>query len=531
MFFCSSRLGVSRKEYVSDTTVFGGAREDREREREEVWSQTLYFRRAAHKNRVFFQGGEGFIVVVVVVMGASLGSSRGNAPTKTKAKLEEELEEEEKTKKKKTPDDARKTMKKKKKKKTAAKRAFDFSTYKTRKIALEVAYCGAAHCGFSSQGAEVSNVRTVEGALFEALKKCRLVDPSKEIFGEPSVEYSRCGRTDRGVSSLGNVVSLKVRSKVGDGEDGDEENEEIDYVGNLNRALPDDVRVLCWYAVPDGFSSRFDCTSRRYEYHFTRVHLACGENGSAHTESEDILDVERMREACAKLIGTHDFRNFCKMNVKDCHDYTRHINDCSIEQKRVERVTGRFLRETDWVLIIEGSSFLWHMVRCIAAVLFQVGLRADTPDIIDELLDLKKMPRKPLYAMAPEHSLVLVGCKYDDSIINPDKRRVSEDARQGLEMHALAAARMHRLKARLWEEIGARAHVVKGTCVDDELKRSREFTRGLLSSTYYGTAAGEPKGEPVSLKHRSTEKTYEERIEDLNAKNERKKTRTQKSHA
>ena len=63
--------------------------------------------------------------------------------------------------------------------------------------------------------------------------------------------------------------------------------------------------------------------------------------------------------------------------------------------------------------------------------------------------------------------------------------------------------------------------MVKGTCVDDELKRSREFTRGLLSSTYYGTAAGEPKGEPVgSLKHRSTEKRrLEERIEDLNAKN------------
>ena len=41
---------------MSDKTVFGGAREDREREREEVWS-ALYFRRAAHKNRVFFQGG------------------------------------------------------------------------------------------------------------------------------------------------------------------------------------------------------------------------------------------------------------------------------------------------------------------------------------------------------------------------------------------------------------------------------------------------------------------------------------------
>ena len=410
------------------------------------------------------------------------------------------------------------------------KKTFDFSKYSTRKIALELAYCGADHYGFSSQGSEVSNVRTVEGALFEALKKCRLVDPSKEIFGEPSVDYSRCGRTDRGVSSAGNLVSLNVRSKVvvGGGGGGNED-EEIDYVGNLNRALPDDVRVLCWYAVPDGFSSRFDCTSRRYEYHFTRVHIVRGEFG--RSEPEEILDVEKMREACGKLVGTHDFRNFCKMNVKDCHDYKRHIKECRIEKRSVERTAGAFLRETDWVLIIEGSSFLWHMVRCIAAVLFQVGLRADTPDIIDELLDLTKTPRKPLYAMAPEHSLVLVGCEYDASIINPDKRRVSEEARQGLEMHALAAARMHRLKANLWEEIGRRAHAprVEKDIDDDndahDYKRSRELTRGLLSSTYYGTAAGEPKGEPVSLKKRSTEKTYEERIEDLNAKNERKKTR------
>jgi tRNA pseudouridine38/39 synthase len=439
-------------------------------------------------------------------------------------------------------------------KKIKIKRTFDFSKYKTRKIALELAYCGANHFGFSSQGCvqassenttnakNNSHIRTIEGALFEALKKCRLVDPSKEIFGEPSVDYSRCGRTDRGVSSIGNVVSLNVRCKgVGGGGGGEDEEddedgengEEIDYVGNLNRALPDDVRALCWYAVPDGFSSRFNCTSRRYEYHFTRVvrqNLAPPPRGGEEAgkcEPEEILDVERMREACEKLVGTHDFRNFCKMNVKDCRDYTRHIKECRIEKKNTERTTGALLRETDWVLIIEGSSFLWHMVRCIAAVLFQVGLRADAPDIIDELLDLTKTPRKPLYAMAPEHSLVLVGCEYDDSVINPGKRRVSEEARQGLEMHALAAARMHRLKASLWEEIGGRAHSPVKEDADTpshNVKRSRELTRGLLSSTNYGTAAGEPKGEPVSLKKRSTEKTYDERIADLNAKNERKKT-------
>ena len=197
------------------------------------------------------------------------------------------------------------------------------------------------------------------------------VDPSKEIFGEPSVDYSRCGRTDRGVSSIGNVVSLNVRCKGGVGGGGEDEEddedgengEEIDYVGNLNRALPDDVRALCWYAVPDGFSSRFNCTSRRYEYHFTRVvrqNLAPPPRGGEEAgkcEPEEILDVERMREACEKLVGTHDFRNFCKMNVKDCRDYTRHIKECRIEKKNTERTTGALLRETDWVLIIEGSSF------------------------------------------------------------------------------------------------------------------------------------------------------------------------------
>ena len=63
------------------------------------------------------------------------------------------------------------------------------------------------------------------------------------------------------------------------------------------------------------------------------------------------------------------------MNVKDCHDYTRHINDCSIEQKRVERVTGRFLRETDWVLIIEGALFCgtWCVAsrRCFSKSVYE----------------------------------------------------------------------------------------------------------------------------------------------------------------
>ena len=88
-----------------------------------------------------------------------------------------------------TEEEEERTLTKKKTKMKKIKRTFDFSKYKTRKIALELAYCGANHFGFSSQGclqasnADTTNaknnshIRTIEGALFEALKKCRLVDP------------------------------------------------------------------------------------------------------------------------------------------------------------------------------------------------------------------------------------------------------------------------------------------------------------------------------------------------------------------
>lgn len=58
MFFCSSRLGViSRKEYVSDTTVFGGAREDRERERGGLEPNALFSSSSAQKSCFFSRGG------------------------------------------------------------------------------------------------------------------------------------------------------------------------------------------------------------------------------------------------------------------------------------------------------------------------------------------------------------------------------------------------------------------------------------------------------------------------------------------
>ncbi len=175
------------------------------------------------------------------------------------------------------------------KRRRGAARPFDMSRYAQRYVALRVAYVGTRYNGFAYQ---VDDQQTVEGALLSALQRTRLV------VDRESCRWSCGGRTDKGVSALGQVVALKVRSNMprghapadgdgdaggggsGGGEGGGAEGgggvseggakpwSEIDYVGVINRCLPDDIRVLGWAPVRDDFSARFSADCRTYKYFF-----------------------------------------------------------------------------------------------------------------------------------------------------------------------------------------------------------------------------------------------------------------------
>ncbi|XP_052621049.1 uncharacterized protein LOC122194785 [Lactuca sativa] len=231
-----------------------------------------------------------------------------------------------------------------------------------------------------------------QSELFKALEKTRLVLGDKK-----DLQYSRCGRTDKGVSSVGQVVALLLRSKLKEPGcntseefvDKRPEEEELDYVRILNGALPNDIRVMGWCPAPDNFSARFSCLSREYRYFFWRENL-------------NILEME---SSCKRLIGEHDFRNFCKMDAANVHNYKRRITSFDICH-----CNGS---DELWFMRIKGSAFLWHQVRCMVAVLFLIGQGLESPDVVDALLDVKKTPRKPQYKMAPEIPLVLRSCKFE----------------------------------------------------------------------------------------------------------------------
>ncbi|XP_019325932.1 PREDICTED: LOW QUALITY PROTEIN: tRNA pseudouridine(38/39) synthase [Aptenodytes forsteri] len=279
-------------------------------------------------------------------------------------------------------------------------RPFDFGAYGRRHVALKIAYLGWGYQGFASQE-NTSN--TIEEKLFEALKKTRLVD------NRQTSNYHRCGRTDKGVSAFGQVISLDLRSNLsegkqlnghkGDSEGKSEREEELRYTHILNRVLPPDIRALAWAPVEPDFSARFSCLKRTYRYFFP-----CAD-----------LDVALMHLAAQRYVGTHDFRNLCKMDVANgVVNFQRTILSAGVMWVEGGGETG--LQDPFRLCQFEvtGQAFLYHQVRCMVAILFLIGQRMESPEIIDELLDVEKNPRKPQYSMAVEFPLVLYDCEFEN---------------------------------------------------------------------------------------------------------------------
>ncbi|KAL6451250.1 DEG1 tRNA pseudouridine(38/39) synthase [Candida maltosa Xu316] len=273
------------------------------------------------------------------------------------------------------------------KKQQKPKKEFDWSKQHMRFVAFRFAYLGWNYNGLAFQ-TEPTPLPTVEETFLNALAKVKLV---KEPISE--VDYSRCGRTDKGVSAMNQVISINVRSNLPleDQSNPDLDSSEIDYISIMNANLPPDIRVhsICLRPPPD-FNARFSCTLRHYRYFFKKV---------------PGLDIEKMNTAAEMYVGVHDFRNFCKLDgSKQISNFMREI------------YTSRILHLHDdyYCFDLRGSAFLWHQVRCMVAMLFCIGQGLEKPDLIRDLLDMTKFPTKPQYEMANDIPLVLYDCEFPE---------------------------------------------------------------------------------------------------------------------
>lgn len=351
-------------------------------------------------------------------------------------------------------------------------------------MALRFAYAGWNYNGLAFQN-EPTPLPTVEEEILKALSKAKLiaaVDPH-------CCKFSRCGRTDKGVSALNQVISLNVRSRLNetDQEDRSKDSQEIPYVTVLNTLLPNDIRVtaVCLRPPPD-FDARFSCEYRHYKYIF---------NSSG-------LDIDLMQQAAKKYEGGHDFRNFCKIDgSKQITNYKRSVLLANIEH----------FKDNYYVFDLKGSAFLWHQVRCMIAILFLVGQKYELIDIVDKLLDVTNMHLKPIYDLANDIPLVLYDCVFPEMewIAGVDETKVAKIFRDNAQVMGLVND--VQVKAMITE-------MVANLAVYDESGYKHLNGAGVIN-------IGDGKGRNFKKYVKIVDREFGDTFEVVNAKHREKKKR------
>lgn len=345
------------------------------------------------------------------------------------------------------------------------KKEMDFSKYTTRKIAIRFAYLGWNYQGLAVQ--QQQGVETVESQILKALSKTKLI-PSMEVS---ECEFSRCGRTDKGVSAFRQVISLRVRSKLTAEEQADpsKDCQELDYLRIINNSIPNDIVLyeIC-LRPPPAFDARFSCQYRHYHYYF---------RGSD-------LDITAMRDGAARFMGENDFRNFCKIDAsKQITNFKRTILISDIVQhSQVENL---------YYFSLRGTAFLWHQVRSMIAVLLLVGQKLEAPSIISDLLDITKYPCRPVYDMAADYPLVLHDCGFPEMEWSSFKN--SHDRLQNVQHHTF----------NLWHDYWIKQAIVDGfahnaTTVTD----MDNLTERIYVNTGGGYGRGQSRYEKLNTRTR-----------------------------
>ncbi|HYM21683.1 MAG TPA: tRNA pseudouridine(38-40) synthase TruA, partial [Vicinamibacterales bacterium] len=223
---------------------------------------------------------------------------------------------------------------------------------------LTIEYAGTRYSGWQIQ----KNARTIQGEIDRAV---RTVTRRKdfELYGS--------GRTDAGVHALAQVAHLDVVTPL----------PPETLRRRLNDELPADINILRAEGVPHRFHARHDAVARRYLYQIATRRTAFAKPYVWWVK--EAIDVERTRAAARAFVGMKDFGAFAE---RDDNDESRAAGAAGKSTLvLVERLD--VVEDGDLVLVvIEGSHFLWKMVRRIVGVLVEIGRGAMEVDAGARLL-------------------------------------------------------------------------------------------------------------------------------------------------
>lgn len=201
-----------------------------------------------------------------------------------------------------------------------------------------VAYDGRAFAGFARQ----PDRRTVEGTLRAALEP---VVPDMTAFAV-------AGRTDRGASASGQVISFRTRTR----------GVRSNLMRAIDEAAPGEIACLEVQPVPRGFHAKFSAVSRTY------VYLA--------RDLAPRMEIDRVDRLVGALAGTRCFSAF----ARDTPPGARTVRTLLRARARAMRVQGNDAVRFDFT----ATSFLRRQVRIMVSTSLREALAgADDARLVD----------------------------------------------------------------------------------------------------------------------------------------------------
>lgn len=244
-----------------------------------------------------------------------------------------------------------------------------------KRVKLVVAYDGTNYHGWQVQ----DNGITIEEVLNQTISE--LVQEDIKVIG--------ASRTDAGVHACGNVAVFDTESRI----PGDK------FSFALNQRLPEDIRIQESCEVDEDFHPRYADTVKTYEYNILNRRFELPSKRLYAAFCYYPMDIERMKQAAAYLVGEHDFKSFCSAGAQ--------------VQTTVRTIYAvNVTKEDDMVHIrITGNGFLYNMVRIIAGTLMQVGTGLMEPEQVKEILEARDRSKAGPTAVAK--GLTLVEIRYE----------------------------------------------------------------------------------------------------------------------
>lgn len=247
-------------------------------------------------------------------------------------------------------------------------------------VLIRIEYDGSNFCGWQKQ----PDARTVQGEIEHVLR----------FIAMDEVLVHGTSRTDAGVHALGQCASFEWTNNMPVEKLPEVMNRRFGAGGAGRSGAPGDIRILSAEVMPDDFHARYDCKGKTYRYIIDKTGDIFRRNYSYQFPEVSTLDIDRMREAAAHIVGTHDFKCFETAGGTPRETTVRTITNLTITEN-----------ESEIIVEITGDGFLYNMVRIIVGTLVEVGLGKKEPGDLPAIIE--SCDRRNAGFTAPPNGLYL----------------------------------------------------------------------------------------------------------------------------